>query len=401
MPSPDQKSNRHRLLVVHQSAELYGSDRSLLEFLIGLDQNVVEAIVCLPEDGPLAVELRSEGFEVHVLALVKICRGLFSTRGLLSLPSMALASLRALDSVVGSRAIDTVYTNTLAVLGGALWATIRGVRHVWHIREIVRHPWVVSWVLRKLALGLSQQIICNSVETCRWIGKNSDTKKLQVIWNGVATSASENLQAQRIAARSQLKLHADRPVILLVGRINAFKGHDLLVEAIEVLFASGEQNFLTLMLGSVPPGREDYLQRLQQRVSLSPAADQIRIDSFTHDTSLYYESADILVVPSREPESFGRVAIEAMSYGLPVVAAAHGGLVEIVADGETGVLFQPNNVDSLTNALRHLLSDSRLRAKMGAAGRQRQVSMFSLETYRSKLHAVLFPVLALSENDDE
>ena len=84
-----------------------------------------------------------------------------------------------------------------------------------------------------------------------------------------------------------------------------------------------------------------------------------------------------------------------MAYGLPVVVAGHGGLVEIVSDGETGFLFQPNDAHSFAEALRKLLSDGGLRAKMGAEGRSRQASLFSLTAYRENLLAALFP----GEND--
>ena len=69
---------KRRVLVFHQSAELYGSDRSLLDLLIGLDRDRYEFIICLPEHGELEVELCKHGFEVQVIPIIKVSRRLFS-----------------------------------------------------------------------------------------------------------------------------------------------------------------------------------------------------------------------------------------------------------------------------------------------------------------------------------
>jgi glycosyltransferase involved in cell wall biosynthesis len=97
-------------------------------------------------------------------------------------------------------------------------------------------------------------------------------------------------------------------------------------------------------------------------------------------------------VPSLEPEPFGRVAIEAMSFGKPVIAAAHGGLLDIVADGATGRLFAPGDANALEAAM-HDLMDAPARARMGAAAVARQRAMFSVETYAAQVRDTLLSVL--------
>jgi glycosyltransferase involved in cell wall biosynthesis len=96
----------------------------------------------------------------------------------------------------------------------------------------------------------------------------------------------------------------------------------------------------------------------------------------------YYRRAAVVAVPSRR-EGFGVVAVEAAAWGRPVVASAVGGLLDIVADGQTGIHVPPGDVAALRSALERLLSDGRLRARLGAAARERARERFSWEAATS------------------
>jgi glycosyltransferase involved in cell wall biosynthesis len=368
--------------VIHQSAELYGSDRSLLELLAGIDRSRFSLIVCLPEHGPLEDALRAKGLEVHVVPLVKVSRRLFSPLGLLRLPFDFLHSTRALRRVVRGRKIDLVYTNTLAVLGGAWWAKRNRIPHVWHVREIILEPRAVSRCFQIVAGRFSKLLVCNSGQTRAWISAACPEKAVTV-WNGVEAASGEIPSAgSRAYARERLGLKPDLPLILMVGRINAWKGQDLLMDAVDCLDPGSAFSFQMVFVGSEPPGQPEFVEQLTRRIAASPRADRIQRRPFTDIVTDYYLAADILVVPSRKPEPFGRVAIEAMALGLPVVAARHGGLVEIVDHNATGILFPPNDAVALADALKTLLSDRTLRERLGEAGRFRQQALFSASAYR-------------------
>jgi glycosyltransferase involved in cell wall biosynthesis len=116
---------------------------------------------------------------------------------------------------------------------------------------------------------------------------------------------------------------------------------------------------------------------------------------FVADIYPVWSASDIAVVPSLEPEPFGMVAIEAMACGLPVLAARHGGLLDIVEDGVTGLFFEPRDARSLAEMLFRLLKDPQLRARMGVAGAQRQRAMFSLQTQIERTRAVCHELAAV------
>ncbi|MCH7789125.1 MAG: glycosyltransferase family 4 protein, partial [Acidobacteria bacterium] len=102
-----------------------------------------------------------------------------------------------------------------------------------------------------------------------------------------------------------------------------------------------------------------------------------------------YLSADVVVGPSVQPEEFSLVAAEGQMRGLAAVVTGPGGVCEVIADGETGLVVAPNDVGALTDALRTLAEQPDLRAAMGVAGRKRMIERFSAQRYRSDLARVV------------
>lgn len=381
------------ILIVHHSAELYGSDRSLLDLLSALDKSRFAPIVCIPEHGPLVDRLQSLGVEVHITPLLKLCRRTLSTPWKLPLlPGHVVRALREISALVNGRKIDLVYTNTLAVMAGALWATKNNVPHVWHVREIVHRPRLASIFFREFVSAFSDQVICNSDETRNWIMPRASVPAITV-WNGVeAVNVESHPGSPTARTRRRLNLPADALVVLMVGRINERKGQDLLLDAMEMIDIEDVVPFHLMFVGGGTPGETGPVELLLKNVANSKHRSRISVHSFSEQIDDYYLAADIAVLPSRHPESFGRVAIEAMSHGVPVIAAAHGGVLEIVDGERTGLFFEPNNALALCTQLILLMKDSNLRRRLGVAGRERQQEFFTVETYVEKVQSVLLSV---------
>jgi glycogen synthase len=165
---------------------------------------------------------------------------------------------------------------------------------------------------------------------------------------------------------------ADPPHVLFVGRLSEEKGVLELVEA-------------TRDLPLVVVGDGPLRDRVPQAVGFVPPAD----------LPGYYDRAAVVACPSRR-EGYGVVARQAMAHGRPVVAAAVGGLAEAIEDGESGLLVQPGDVAALRAALERALDDADLRARLGAAARERVRERYSREVatratiaaYEAVLHVV-------------
>ncbi|MCC6190410.1 MAG: glycosyltransferase family 4 protein [Anaerolineales bacterium] len=187
-------------------------------------------------------------------------------------------------------------------------------------------------------------------------------------------------------ARSALHLPPDGPILLLVARLVRWKGHAVFLQALADLMPEFP-NLQGVLAGGHSPaddrpgllaGGAPYEREITALIETLRLANHVTVLGHTHDTAAVFAAADVVVHTSIQPEPFGRVIVEAMAAGRPVVASAAGGPLEIVQDGQTGRLTPPGDSRSLAAALRPLLADAPLRAAMGAAGRRRAEAEYSL-----------------------
>ena len=361
---------------------MYGSDKMLLYLVSGLDASRFCAIVILPEDGPLKQELDRRSVETFIAPVAKISRSVFTPVGLLRFPLAVLSSLLGMQRALAGKPVDVVHSNTLAVFSGAVWSLLNRQKHVWHVHEIVKHPSVV-----RKGFPLLLSLFADKVATIsRAVADNLVSErprlsnKIEVIYNGI-TPGEPTPKEEVWAFRKGLGVGEDDVLLVLVGRINRWKGQHLFLNAAEILLEQGVKGVVFCIIGGPPQGQAYFRDELQAAVAESPAKACIHLLDYKEKIRVVWDSCDIAVVPSTEPEPFGMVALEAMASGKPVVAARHGGLAEIVLQRKTGLLFEPNDAQALAAALASLIADKALRESMGATGRMRLESDFSLTRY--------------------
>jgi len=178
--------------------------------------------------------------------------------------------------------------------------------------------------------------------------------------SGVPTDALRAGAPTRAAARARLGLDADAFVVAGLGRLVPIKGFDLLVRALPAILA--EMPSARVVLVGDGPDR-DALAAIAQSLGVT---DRLRLVGETADVASCLVAADAVAMPSRN-EGMGRVLVESMALGLPVVATAVGGIPAVVTDGESGLLVEPENVPALAAALVRLGHDIGLRRKIGEA----------------------------------
>lgn len=369
------------ILYFHQSAELYGSDKTLLQLVIGMQRNGFKVIVVVPEPGPLTQKFKSNNIKYIISPVLKLSRNMFTIRKLSLFVSSIYSSIRKVRIAVNGQKIDLIHSNTLAVLLGAIYAKIYGIKHVWHIHEIIEHPKIVVYIYKFLLRNFSTTIVFNSTATAEHWKQKYRKANVEIIHNGIAAIDNE-ISSDRIDALKKefLSTKSESIVISLVGRISKLKGQKLLLNAFETS-CNKNKNCSLLFVGDVSPGQDAYRMELENSINKSPNKDFIRILPYQKNIQEIYAISDIIVIPSTEPESFGMVALEAMIAEKPVIAAGHGGILELVTNKKTGISFEPLNQDDLSRALNELIEDKSKRDEYGKNGRQKAIAEFTLGKY--------------------
>ena len=373
------------ILFIHQSAELYGSDKTLLYLVVNLDKKKFFPIVILPNEGPLKTELEKENIKVIIAPVLKLYRKMFTPRNLFKFGKDYFKGTKAIKAIKKEHKIDCIYSNTLAVLLGFFYSFFHKTKHIWHVHEIIESPTIFTKFFRFfLNNSTNTVVIHNSKATSSFWnceGKN------QVIWNGISTFPEIKTEEKETIRKTILKAN-NEVVFALVGRISRWKGQMLLLDTFNELIKT-HQNIKLVYIGSAPPNQEHFLKTLKENIKAYDLIKNVAIIPFQENISQLWQTIDIAVVPSTEPEPFGMVAIEAMMAKKPVVAANHGGLMEIVLNNETGFLVEPNNKTALKEALETLINNPELRATFGENGFQRATENFSIENYVRKIEDIL------------
>jgi glycosyltransferase involved in cell wall biosynthesis len=170
-----------------------------------------------------------------------------------------------------------------------------------------------------------------------------------------------------------------RSRFLLAGRLTRLKGHLTIIEAAARLKAEGRDDFLILFAGD-DQGRTGYGEELAKAIADVGLGNQIRIVGHCDDMPAAYLLADVAILPTTVPESFGRAAVEPQAMGRPVIASNHGGTTETVADGISGWLIPPGDPAAWATAMARAIDlGPGRRTEMGQAGMNRTRQLYRVD----------------------
>ncbi len=369
-----------RVLVVHSSADLYGSDRVLWETVIALVEDGVEVVVVLPHPGPLSEKLRDSG------ATVRYARTLILQRSLMrpsALPRLLAETVRG--ALAGWRAIgkvrpDVILINTVAMPLWPLLARLRRVPSVSHVHEAERG--MAPWVNRLIYLthNLSQTLVVNSRFTRDVISEAHPrlASRAQVIYNGVAGPADVTPPA------------ADSPSplrLLFVGRLSPRKGADLVVEATAMIRDEG-LDVRTTLLGAVFEGNEWFEAELHRRITDLGLLDNVALAGFHPSVWPFLNECDVLVVPSRLDESFGNTAVEGALAARPTIVSDSSGLREAAAGMSAATLVESESARAIADAALAIVAGWKAISTGAVADRATAQERYSPQRYRADIARV-------------
>jgi glycosyltransferase involved in cell wall biosynthesis len=378
-----------RILYVHNSADIYGASRSLTRLVSGLDRRSFEPCIVLPARGPLEsllAKLNARVFFDRTLAIADR----YTNRVKLLCYRFPMSVWR-LYRLIRNEGIRLVHTNTAVMFSPGLAAKLAGVPHVWHVRESFDEFGRLWTIYSAYMRAMSDKILCVSNAVA---DQFVDRNKVAVLHNGVSPDEFAVDQGSlRNEFRRRFSIDQTEFVVACIGRIKwKRKGQEYLIKAAAML-RDAARPVKVVVVGQPWPGNEDHLDRLNALVAELALQDRVVFTGELPDSRPAYAAADVLVLPSAQPEPFAGVVLEAMAMGKPVIATAIGGSLDQVVDGRTGFLIPPADPAALAEKIRVLMQDAGLRQAMGAAATERIRTQFAVQNLLANLERIYSQLL--------
>ena len=353
------------LLVANFAERVGGGEESLLALAAALDRSRVRVVGAVTAEGGVAARLRALQVPVGVVPLPSVRPW--------TVPGMALAWWRLRRLLVRQRVALVHAHGSRGALYAGLAALGLGVPLVWHVRIDEPDP-----RLDPLLARLASAIVANSAATAaRLAAVPVAAGKLATVSNGVDLGRFVPGPPDP-ALRARLGLDPALPLVGFFGRLEHGKGVDVLLEAAARVHTKLPAAFLVVGEGPLGEG-----------LAARAAAEGLPVHfaGRRDDVADLMRLCAVVVLPSRR-EAFGRVLVEAMATGVPVVATAVGGIPEVCVDGVTGLLVPPGDPEALAVAIALTLTDRAATAERVAAAAADVRRRFDLAAHAAGVQAV-------------
>jgi len=367
--------------ISHSSAK-GGAEKALLELLEALEERGVRCYVLLPSNGPIVDELKKLGVDFCILPYkwwmgVNLPLWKRIGRAVINLAVTIPVAMR-----IKRWKCDVVYTNTITVCVSAFAASLLRIPHVWHIHEFGYEDHRLVFDLgEKLSLWLMNRLpsifIVNSNAVAQKYQQYIDPSKLRVIYQSV--SVPQNISTEEVSVATNTGIRC-----VIVGALQEGKRQEEAILAIGELVHAGIDAEL-LIVGDGNPKYRDYLQEL---VSENELDRYVKFIGYVENPFPFVKSADVVLMCSRN-EAFGRVTVEAMKIGKPVIGARSGGTIELIRDGFNGFLYTPGDYKELATKIKYLYEHPDVVRDMGYNGLQWATERFTKKRYGEEVLAVL------------
>ena len=348
-----------------------GGEYSFFELLSNIANNL-EINVTVPKQGELFDRLKKGGIESHIIPLAEL-RPWFIFK--------ILRSLIAYLKICKKYSPDLIYSNgSRAAFYAGIVGRICKIPVIWHCRTADSDSFS-DYILGKIC----NRIVTNSHATAKRFKKNL-LPKISVVHNGVDIPWLTDRNVRKAEF-----VKDDWKVILVVARASKWKRHDLILAAFDKV-AKLDPSVHLVCVGAKDNYEDEWWSQLQITTKKSPFSDRIHWIGKADDVRPWYRSAYVLVLSS-ENEAFGRVIVEAMSCGMPVIGPKSGGVPEIIRHGHDGFLTTAGDVEKISEYINLVLNENGLRKKLSknAINRARQFNLDShvkkmLEVFNKTIH---------------
>lgn len=398
-----------KIVYLSPSAQLGGAERLLLDLLASLRQAEPgwSLHLIVSSEGPLVDQARELNIQTTVLPFPPGLMVLGDAgasgpagdqRGRLALmrrlirASPAVASyLRRLRQIISTLKPDVIHTNGFKMHVMGIWASPRGVPVIWHIHDYVSTRPVMAHLLRlsarrcAVAVANSESVAQDTRMACR------NRLRVLTVYNGIDlenfSPTGPTLDLDKLSGMPPAPLRTIK--VGMLATLARWKGHATFLQALAMLPA--DSNVRGYIVGDAlyqTSGSQYTLEDLKRLIDSLRLSHRVGLIGFASDPASVMRSLDIIAHASTQPEPFGLVIAEGMACGRAVIVSQAGGAAELIETEINALGHPPGDAVRLAERITLLAADSRLRARLGAAGRTTAEKRFN----RARMATALIPI---------
>jgi len=376
--NPNLSRNKKTMLVFSHTAGLGGSERSLLEMLIELQDLGTHTHTIIPENGPLEEKLRQHNLDYSIINYSWWCTANHIDKESLYLRYReSIMQLFANISPIRRIDPDLIFTNTLTIPWGIYIAEYLGIPHIWFIREYgeMDHNLKFLFGFKKSIQFISNHsdfIYTNSKATYKYFRKLIDSPRIAYSYAFIDIMKSLLLETPI----AKFDIH-EALRLIISGAIKKGKGQ---LEAAIAVCSLIEQNFNIelIILGSQLD--KEYLQKIKATIKKCKKKNSIKIINNVTNPYPIMQQADIVLMCS-DNEAYGRTTVEAMCLKKPVIATTNGATPELIKHKYNGLLYKAKDLLTLEKHIKYFSQNKQEISRMGQNGYKRYLRLITKEKY--------------------
>ncbi len=369
-------SQKKNILLLHSSNDLYGASKIFLQLIDLFISKNFNVHVVLPEKGKLDDFLNKKDITVSYHKLGVLRKKYLNPLGLINRLVTNIKAVKFLSNYINIRSIDLVYTNTSTILCGGIAAKQNDVPSIFHIHEIPTGNKLYEFFSGKIINRISNKVltVSNSVKS-HWL-KNINENKIERIYNGIIFEKTDSLN----------KINRDRDdfVITSVARLIPYKGHGYLMDIANELIKKSTK-FKFLIVGDTLPCYVSYEKSVKQKVKELGLEHHIKFLGFRNDISSILKQSDLFIHPAIAPDPLPTVLFESLHNDLPSVATNLGGAIEILDNGNNGLLIPYDDSKKAATLIGEYCINNKLQKKHLENSKKNFKINFSSESFNKNI----------------
>ena len=347
------KQPTKKILLLHSSNDMYGASRIVLQVIDILIKAKYEVFVILPYEGVLNKIITDKGASCSVYNLGVFRKKYMNLKGLYNRFLKIKKAKNHIANYIDKQRIDLLYTSTSVIISGGLAAKKSGIPSISHIHEIPTGNKLYEIFSGLFVRIFSKKVIVVSNSVAKHWNPYLKINQLFKVYNGIIfpfTNASFNTKSETV----------QNITVTSIARLIPYKGHKYFIEVAKELIKLNDQ-YQFLIVGDTFPGYESYEEELKILVSENDLHQNIHFLGYRSDIQAILAKTDLFFHPSIAPDPLPTVLFEAIKMKVPLVATKLGGAVEILDNGNCGLLVPHNNEIIAADLINDYFEDEKLK----------------------------------------